>query len=387
MADLAKLGPVLVVGGAGFVGYHVTKCFRDQGRCSSLAVLSRHPYQPYQNTLSGVSYHTGDLLSPNHLRQTITSIRPEIIIHAACLPSTTSQIATHHETIVGGTRTLLNIARTIPSVKIFIYTSSTTIAAGSTHVNLDETAPLIGLDDGWVHPYERCKAIADKLVLDANNPAPTDNVPKVFLTACLRLPLVYGERDTLAIPGCLKALERNQTSVIFGDGQNMWDFLSVENAANAHLLLAMALYDRCSGGIGEQRPKIDGEAFNITDGVRQKFWDFPHLVWEGAGWQRPAKFKPFSLPPRLCWIIAAVFESLFWLFTLCRQLPTTFTRQEIAFACYEHTYSIEKAKIRLNYQPRADFKTGIQRAVRWCLDEQGWAVKFAKSNPNLRKQE
>ncbi|KAL8994941.1 MAG: hypothetical protein Q9188_006926 [Gyalolechia gomerana] len=379
----AKLGSVLVVGGAGFVGYHVTKCFREQADCSSLAVLSRHPYQ---NTLPGVSYHTGDLLCPRELRRAITDIRPEIIIHAACLPSTTGRIKAHHDNIVGGTRTLLDIARTILSVKVFIYTSSTTIAAGSAHVNLDETAPSIELDDTWVHPYERCKAIADKMVLDANNPTPTAKVPKTLLTACLRLPLVYGERDLLSIPGCLKALERNQTGVIFGNGLNEWDFLSVENAADAHLLLAIALYDRCTHGIDDSRPKIDGQAFNVTDGVRQKFWDYPHLVWEGAGWQRPAEYRPLKLPPGLLFVIASVFELLYWVFTLGQQMPTTFTRQEIAFACFEHTYQIEKARRRLNYQPRADFKQGVRRAVRWSMDEQGWAARLEKPKSGLKKQ-
>ncbi|KAL9593771.1 MAG: hypothetical protein Q9219_007392 [cf. Caloplaca sp. 3 TL-2023] len=380
----AKLGSVLIVGGAGFVGYQVTKCFREQAECSSLAVLSRHPSP--NNTLPGVAYHTGDLLWPNDLRQTITKIQPEIIIHTACLPSTTSRIAAHHESIVGGTRTLLDIALTIPSVKVFIYTSSTTIAAGSSHINLDESAPLIDLDDTWVHPYERCKAIADKMVLDVNNPAPTKEVPKVLLTACLRLPLVYGERDTLSVPGCLKVLERNQTGVIFGDGLNEWDFVSVENAADAHLLLATALYSRCTHGIDHSQPKIDGEAFNITDGVRHKFWDYPHLVWEGAGWQRPEKYKPLSLPPGLCFVIAAVIECLYWIFTLGKEMPTTFTRQEIAFACYEHTYQIEKARRRLGYQPHADFKQGVQRAVQWTLDKEGWAARLANPKSQVKKQ-
>lgn len=379
----AKLGSVLIVGGAGFVGYHIAKCFLEQANCSSLAVLSRHPYQ---NTLQGVSYHTGDLLCPSELRRAITEIGPEIIIHTASLPSTTGRVKAHHESIVGGTRTLLAIARSTPSVKVFIYTSSTTIARGHSHVNFDETAPLVDLDDNWVHPYERCKAIADKMVLDANNPTPTDNVSKIFLTASLRLPLVYGERDSLGIPGCLKVLEKGQTGVMFGGGLNQWDFVSVENSADAHLLLATALYDRCINGVDGSQPKVDGEAFNITDGVRHTFWDYPYLVWEAAGWQRPVDFKPFRLPPRLAFTIALIIELLYWVLTLGQFMPTTFTRQEIIFACYEHTYSIEKARQRLNYQPRGDLKQGIQRAVQWCLDEQGWAAKLDKSNLRVKKQ-
>ncbi|CAF9915728.1 MAG: erg26, C-3 sterol dehydrogenase [Heterodermia speciosa] len=385
MADLnAKFGRVLIVGGAGFVGYHITKCFREKAECSSLAVLSRNPDQ---DMIPGVSYHTGDLLHPESLRKTVTEIRPEIIIHAACPPSTSSHIKTHHSVTVGGTSTLLDISRTVESVKIFIYVSSTTIAAGSEHKNLDESAPSIDHDDIWAHPYGKCKAIADRMVLDANSPAPTDKGEKVLLTACLRLPLVYGERDLLSIPGCLRALERNQTGVLFGDGHNEWDFLSVENAAYAHLLLASGLNDRLVNGGDLSRPKLDGEAFNITDGVRHNFWDYPHLVWEAAGWQRPQGYKPLKLAPWLVHLMALIFELFWWVSSLGQQLPTTFTRQEIIFACFEHTYQIEKAKQRLNYHPSGDFKEGIDRAVRWCLENNGWAGRLKVSKPQVSKQE
>ncbi|KAL8823722.1 MAG: hypothetical protein Q9191_005606 [Dirinaria sp. TL-2023a] len=237
--------------------------------------------------IPGVSYHTGDLLCPESLRKTVTEIRPEIIIHAACPPSTSSHIKTHHKTIVGGTRTLLDISRTVESVKIFIYVSSTTVAAGSEHKNLDESAPLIEHNDIWAHPYGKCKAIADRMALDANNPTATDKREKVLLTACLRLPLVSGERDLLSVPGCLRALERNQTGVVLGDGYNECNFLSVENAANAHFLLGSGLNDRLVNRADPSLPKLDGETCNITNGERHKFWDYPHLIWEAAGWQRP----------------------------------------------------------------------------------------------------
>ena len=377
-----KLRSVLIVGGAAFVGYHITKCFREQANCSSVAVLSR---DPDHDTIPGVSYHTGDLLFPDQLRKKIADIGPEIIIHAACTPSTSSHINTHHDTIVGGTRTLLEIARAVRSVKIFIYVSSTTIAAGRAHVNLDETAPSIDNDDTWAHPYERYKAVADKMVLDSNNPATTDKDKKVLLTACLRLPLVYGERDLLSVPGCLRALERNQTGVVFGDGLNEWNFCSVENAAHAHLLLALALNDRLTNGAEPSRPKVAGEAFNITDGERRKFWDYPHLIWEAAGWQPPTEYKPLRFPPGLLLVVASIIELLYWLFSFGQRLPTTFTRAEITFASFEHTYQIEKAKQRLNYHPNADFEGDVRRAARWCMENDGWAARLEKRKSQVKK--
>ena len=378
-----ELGAVMIVGGAGFIGCHVTKCFRERANCSSIAVLSR---EPFKDTISGVSYHTGDLLRPESLRETIMQISPEIIIHAACPPSTSSNIKTHHATIVEGTRSLLAIAQAVPSVKIFIYTSSAPIAAGKTHVNLDETAPSIRHDDIWAHPYERCKAIADKMVTDANNPDATNEGESTLLTGCLRLPLVYGERDSLSIPGCLRALEKNQTGVVFGDGENQWSFLSVENAAHAHLLLAVAMSECLTRGIDPSQPKVDGEAFNITDGETHKFWDYPHLIWRAAGWRPPTGYKPIRLAPGLLHVIASIFELFYYVFTLGRMVPTTFTRQEITFASFEHTYNIDKARQRLGYSPSATFEKDVDRAVQWCLTNHGWAARLEKRMSQNRKQ-
>ena len=184
----------------------------------------------------------------------------------------------------------------------------------------------------------------------------------------------------------LESAREESNGRYFGSGGNEWDFLSVENAAEAHLLLALALNDRLVYGVDSSRPKVDGEAFNITDGERHKFWDYPHLIWEAAGWQRPVEFKPLRLAPGLLRVIASIIELLCWIFSLGQKLPTTFTRQEIAYACFEHTYQIEKAKQRLGYDPGADFKGGVQKAVRWCLENAGWAERLEKRKIQVKKK-
>lgn len=172
------------------------------------------------------------------MQKTIEKISPTVIIHAACPPATSASAMTYHEVIVEGTRTVLEVALKRPLVKAFIYTSSATMAAGPAHIDLDETTPLAAADP-QSHPYPRCKAIAEKMVLSANAPKSEDSGGGLF-TACIQLPIVYGERDLVSVPGCLGALKKNQTNIILGNGSNHWDFVSVENAARAHHLLAAA---------------------------------------------------------------------------------------------------------------------------------------------------
>lgn len=373
-----ELGSVLVVGGSGFVGFHITQYFLQQPSCTSIAVLSR---SPRGNILPGVSYHSGDLSSPSELQKTVDEISPTVIIHAACPPATSASAKTYHEIIVEGTRALLEIALKAHSVKAFIYTSSATMAAGPAHIDLDETT-LLADTDPQSHPYARCKAIADKMVLNANAPNPDDGEGGL-LTACIRLPIVYGERDLVSIPGCLGALERNQTKVILGDGLNLWDFASAENAARAHYLLAVALMKRVTN---PSAPEVDGEAFNITDGQRQLFWDFPRMAWKAAGWRTPAKGKAIRLAPGLLLAIAFCLEMVYWLFTGGQKRPTTLSKQQVEYSCFEHTYRIGKARDRLGYSPTSDFEKGVREAVQWSLENDGWAARLANCKSIAKKQ-
>ena len=378
MNDEAEIGNVLITGGTGFVGFHIAQYFRQRSKKASISVVSRNPQR---NRLPGVSYHAADISNASDLDRVINETRPAVIVHTACPPPLNASPKAYQETIVGGTVTLLEIALRVPFVKAFIYTSSVTVAAGAAHVDLDEKTPLADTDRSS-RPYAKCKAIADRMVLNANVPV-QDGSDGGLLTACLRLSIVYGERDSISIPGCLAALEGNQTNVILGNGANLWDFVSAENAAYAHHLLAVALVRRFAD---PSAPKVDGEAFNITDGRSQQFWDYPRLAWEAAGWNQPVNQKPIRLPPLFLLAIAFCLEWAYWLFTLGQKRPTTFSKEQVEYSCFEHTYRIEKARKLLEYSPTADFKAGVRKAVQWSMEKDGWAARLAQCKSITNKQ-
>ena len=168
----------------------------------------------------------------------------------------------------------------------------------------------------------------------------------------------------------------------------MWDFVSADNAAEAHILLAKTLL-RNATTMDYTAPKVDGEAFNITDGQPHRFWDFPHLIWKAAGWEPPADEarKVFVLPTRLALVIATLFEWIYWLGTLGTRRPGLFSKQQVWISCYTHTYRIDKAKERLGYKPVPDFDAGIQRAVAWSLEYGGWGSRLHVPTSALEKRE
>ena len=371
----SRIGSVLVIGGCGFVGFHIVRHFLLEPSCTSVSVISR---TPTSNRLPNVAYHAGDISDLHAIRNLILQMQPSVIVHAAC-PSAISGTPKDFERVtIRGTSNLLKIAREVASVKAFVFTSSSTMAVGREHVDLDETTDLADTSP-HSHRYASTKAEADKMVLEANQPAKQED-RNSLRTACIRLPIVYGERDLVAIPGALAALEKGQTHFQIGNGSNLWDFASADNAANAHVLVTKALLAERS-----TTSKVDGEAFNITDGERQRFWDFPRLIWKAAG-HEVKEAKVWVLPTTVALKIALVLEWLFWVFTLGTKRPSQLGTQQVEYSCFTHTYRIDRAKERLGYVPIQEFEKGINEGVSWLMKEGGWSSGLEKGKHQTNKR-
>ncbi|KAF4636516.1 hypothetical protein G7Y89_g1583 [Cudoniella acicularis] len=368
---------VLVLGGCGFVGYHLVSHFLKDPEFASVAVVSRHATKG-KNHVDGASYHTGDLTNCSSIEKLLLEIRPTVIIHAASPSPVTGTPKEYQLVTIQGTRNLLEIAKASNDVRAFIYVSSCTLAKGSEHINLTEDYPLANTDPKS-SAYARTKALAEIMVLEANKP-PTASESAAgekswmgyLCTASVRIPMFYGTHDPMLVPGCLSALQKGQTNMLVGDGKNMWDACSVENASVAHSLLVRALLDpnRPQGAV-----KVDGEAFNIHDGSSRLFWDVARTVWSIAGHQ-PKNERVRFLPSWFALGLASFLEWIFWIFTLGTKRPYNLGKQQVEYMCFTHTYSIEKAQTRLGFKPKQDFEKEFKKAVMWSLEQGGWGKKL-----------
>jgi len=360
------LGSVLVIGGCGFFGSHLVRHLLELPGCGPISVISRNPTL---NCVDGIQYFAVDITSEEGVRKVFAETKPQVVIQAAASRATDPLVtpAEHHNTIVNGTRNVISCAMDMPTTKAFVYTSTCAVAAGYEHFNIDETAPVWGQDSKAI-PYIKAKAAADVLVRESNIPLNTDG--KGLLTCSLRLPMVYGERDTQYIPAQLNALKNGQTKIQLGNGKNKVQPAYAGNAAIAHILAAQGLLASVTSPRDHDN-RIDGEAFHIHDGEPQPFWEFTRRTWQHAGDE--TKMKDITvIPGPIALGMASMIEALFMIFTLGQKRPPLpMSRLFIQVTVYNATYSMEKARKRLGYNPVDDHDTYLKRSIAWELKVHG----------------
>ena len=96
------------------------------------------------------------------MEKIITSIRPQVIIHTASPTALSTDSALYHRVNVDGTRILIECARSIKTVKAFVYTSSAFVVYDSISdlIDADESFPVLYMPD-QKEVYSHTKALAD----------------------------------------------------------------------------------------------------------------------------------------------------------------------------------------------------------------------------------
>ncbi len=151
------------------------------------------------------------------------------------------------ESNVRGSWSVLEACRRVPTVSQVILASSDKAYGEHAELPYDERHPLRGR-----HPYDVSKSCADLL---AQAYWQTFNLP-VAITRCGNL---FGGGDlnwNRIVPGTIRSALRGEPPVIRSDGKYLRDYLYVEDAVHAYLLLAEA-GERADSG-------LNGEAFNVS---------------------------------------------------------------------------------------------------------------------------
>ena len=358
----SQLGSVAVIGGCGFLGHHIVKQLLEDDTVSSVAVMSRNPTA---NTFDGAFYRVGDITSATDVERFLAEFKPTVIINTASpVAYIDHEHAPEYERVnVGGNATLIAAARAAGTVRAYVYTSSGPIiaAAGGAYAGADESYPTLATLKGG-DPYHIAKARGDALVLGAN-----DTTPGGMRTATIRPTAMYGEGDKQMVHNLLEVLRRQQQTVWLGDNTALMDSVYVGSVAKAHILAAHGLLAGAEDVSGAA-PKVDGEAFNITDDAPLQPWTFFRLFWIEMGDTTPLS-RVWIVPSWLALLMSEIAEWWTWLFSFGKLRPKVLIKERIEFLLYTRTYDIRKARERLGYKPMLAMSEAVRRAVEWAVHE------------------
>ncbi|PKY07142.1 C-3 sterol dehydrogenase/C-4 decarboxylase [Aspergillus campestris IBT 28561] len=394
------LGTVLVVGGCGFLGWHIVDQLLNfpsendpsvalpkpsgDPRFEYPKLSERYPknvakvavvdLRTTNNRLPGADYYDGDITSVESMLDVFRAVKPDVVIHTATPSVLDGNKPLLRKVNVDGTKTLLEVAGGAhgdwgSKCKAFVYTSSSSVVhdTQSDLINVTEEWPYVR-GERQLEYYSETKADAEELVLKYNRASPTK-----MLTCAIRPAGIYGEKDTTFTFKILEHASKASRTVLrmqLGSNNNLFDFTYVGNVAYSHMLAAyrlLATHTRYESGQGDllDYERIDGEAFNITNDHPVYFWDMTHAAW--ALTDRVVEPQDvYELPEGLLGPIGGLAESVMGLFGKTPRL----TSRMVRYSCMTRYYSCDKAKWRLGYKPIVPVDEGLARAVGYVVERE-----------------
>jgi UDP-glucose 4-epimerase len=235
--------PVLVTGGAGFIGSHIVEKLVELGaRVTVLDNLSTGSLDNLSAVLPHITFIKGSITDKTVCLEATRGI--STVFHLAAfisVPDSLEHPLECYTVNVEGTLNLLEACR-CNSVERFIFSSSAAVYGSRACVCSEETPPHPE------SPYGTSKLIGEFLCQQyARNYG--------LQTVCLRYFNVFGERQNphgayAAVVAKFKyQMQHNLPITIFGDGQQTRDFIPVGQVAQANLILAMLEQDYMKGDV------------------------------------------------------------------------------------------------------------------------------------------
>lgn len=266
-------GPVLITGGAGFVGTNLAHRLLASGRKVVLFDnLSRKGVEQnfaWLRKTHGnlVCLERGDIRDPEALRRVVQGVSH--VFHFAAQVAVTTSLenpAEDFEVNARGTLNLLEALRALQNPPSLLFTSTNKVygdlseielrVAGERYEPVDDTLRRHGLSEElglhFHSPYGCSKGAAGEYVQDYARTYGLKTV--VFRMSCIYGPHQFGTEDQGWVAHFLIQALKKASITLYGDGKQVRDVLFVEDLVDA-LIQAQLQID-----------KVSGQAFNIGGG-------------------------------------------------------------------------------------------------------------------------
>ena len=217
----------VITGGAGFIGSHIAKYLVNKNHNVTIVDnLSRGRLENLSKIEEQIEFKKIDILDFNSLKEVISN--SDGVFHQAALtsvPESFTQKEKYHNVNVKGTENIFKLAKEFG--KKVVYASSSSIYGNTTLIPIQEN-----FEKNPINPYGVTKLDDEKLAEKYHNLG-------VSIIG-LRYFNVYGIGQTNDYAGVITKfidqINLNKSPIIFGDGSQTRDFISVEDVAKANLL-------------------------------------------------------------------------------------------------------------------------------------------------------
>lgn len=269
---------VLVTGGGGFIGRYLVKKLlsKDNYKVSIIDrfYISKESMIPeYSKNSYKVSFYKEDIRKKNSILDILKCENVDACIHLAAKTSVSDSITNPDNTIEVNVKGTMNVLEACSSnnVKSFVFASSAAVYGEPKKLPLSESHELCPLS-----PYGASKVTGEKLVcMYALS-------KKIQNTISLRFFNIYGKGQNIEYAGVItkfaERLYNRLPPMIYGDGKNTRDFISVNDAVNA-ILLALKTH------------KMKAGVFNVGTGVPVSITDLA---------KKMIKIRNLDLEPIYC---------------------------------------------------------------------------------------
>jgi len=309
----------LVTGGGGFLGSNIVRMLLDKRITVRSLQRSNNP----DLKKLGVEIMRGDISD----RATVINATEgcNVIFHVAAKTGVWGDYDDYYQCNVIGTKNIIEACQT-HNIQKLIYTSSpSVIFAGKDEENINESTPY---PDHFLTAYQKTKALAEQMVLAANN--------ETLATVALRPHLIWGPGDPHLVPRIIERAKAGRLRLV-GKQINLVDSTYIDNAALAHILAAEAIAPNAV---------CAGKAYFISN-------DEPILA--------AADLSPVTktISPQLAYTIGMMLEFIYKIFKLKDEpIMTRFVARQLSCA---HWYDLTAAKTNLGYQSKVTIDEGMER--------------------------
>ena len=324
---MSRSDNAVVIGGAGFIGRHLTSQLRAAG--CNVTVVSRSAGQGRRDE-PGLRYFRAEVADSERIRQAIEGAN--LVYHLAMGGGATW--ADFERDFVGGARTIARACQDF-GVRRLLFTSSISALYLGKPGKLDDSVPADTLADGRSF-YSRGKVKTEQMLLEMHR---TEKLPVVIL----RPAIVLGPGGMLA-HGALGVSISDTCILGWGKGNNPLPCVLARDVASA-LVLA------------KDAPGVDGMSFNLSGDIRPTAQEFVQILRERTR-------RNFRFYPRNVWMMNAVEYSL-WLIKEMVHKPDNSRNsyRDLRSLTMAADLDCSAAKKLLGWQPETDRETFLREAV------------------------